>query len=132
MGSDAHCFPTRLDHDRGMLETSQPEPSFTDAACHLADVAQALRAAAGQPNQAAAVADALTDIETALDDLAAGAELAAEAVIRADRPAAVPLTRVAPTRRARAVSWRLHALASDLRASREVCAAVKRAATAHD
>ncbi|HEY7620938.1 MAG TPA: MarR family transcriptional regulator [Solirubrobacteraceae bacterium] len=136
MGSDAHCLAKRLGHDRVMLGTSsvptQCEPSFADAASHLADVAQALRATAGQPNEAAAVADALADIGMALDDLAAGAELAAEAVIRADRPPAVPLTRVVPTRRARAVSWRLHALASDLRASREVCAAVERAATAHD
>jgi hypothetical protein len=40
----------------------------------------------------------------------------------------VQATQVSPTPQARAVSWRLHGLASALRTSREVCPAVQSAA----
>jgi hypothetical protein len=97
----------------------------------LADVAQRLRAQAGQPTQMAAVGDAFANIENALSDLAVAAERTAEAIIEADRPPDASPTRVAPTAHARALSWRLHALGRELRASRDVCAAVEPAAAAN-
>jgi hypothetical protein len=67
------------------------------------------------------------DIERALGDLGAAAELTAYAVVDTDRPAGARATQVSPTPAARGVSWRLHGLASALRTSREVCLAVQSA-----
>ena len=52
-------------------------------------------------------------LEGALDDLAAGAEFAAYAVIEGARPDGAPVTSAAP-RAARSLSWRLHALGGQL------------------
>jgi hypothetical protein len=90
----------------------------------LAEVAHALRVEADHPEELPDLAGVFTDIEYALGDLAVAAEQSAYAVIDNDRPPGARATQVSPTPRARAVSWRLHAVASALRASREVCSAV--------
>jgi hypothetical protein len=98
--------------------------SLGELASRLAEAAQAVRAGAGRPVEIGAVGRAFTSLASALDDLAVGTELTAHAVIDADRPSGVSRTRVAPTPPARSLSWRLHALARELRVSRDVCAAV--------
>lgn len=94
----------------------------------LAEVAHAIRVAADHFDELPDLAVVFADVETALGDLAAAAELMGYAVIDRDRPPGARATQVSPTPRARAVSWRLHGLASALRASREVCPAVQSAA----
>lgn len=74
---------------------------------------------------------AFTDLEAALDALAAAAELTAYAVIDAAAPAGGSLAQPAPPR-ARAVSWRLHALSSDLRGARATCREVNDALRASE
>jgi hypothetical protein len=103
-------------------------PSLGAAARIFADVAHAMRVAADHPTGIADIAQVLADIENGLSDLAVGAELTASAVIAGDRRPGASPTDVAPTPHARAISWGLHSLAAKLRASREVCAEVHRAA----
>jgi hypothetical protein len=93
----------------------------------LAEVAHAIRVEAEHPEGLPDLAGVFADIENALGDLAAAAELSAYAVIDNDRPPGARASGVSPTPPARAVSWRLHGLASALRASREVCPAVQSA-----
>jgi hypothetical protein len=90
----------------------------------LSEVAHALRVQADHPEVPADLACVFADIESALGDLAAAVEQSAHAVIDNDRP---PGARVSqpPTAAARAVSWRLHALAHALHASREICPAIQ-------
>jgi hypothetical protein len=100
------------------------EQSLDSLADRLAEVAQALRRA----SQSSEVNDLATfgaSISSALGDLAVTAELTANAVIDADRPALASRTRTAPSPAARTVSWRLHALASELRGARDVSEAVR-------
>ncbi len=83
-----------------------------------------MRVEADHPEELPDLAGVFADIEDALGDLAVAAEQSAYAVIDNDRPPGARATQVSPTPRARAVSWRLHGVASALRASREVCSAV--------
>jgi hypothetical protein len=102
-------------------------PSMPAAARCLADAAAAFRAAATAPVDGSAFALSLSDVESALGDLAAAAELSAYAVTEAGRPAGVPATYGAPTA-ARSLSWRLHGLRRELLAARDVCAEASRVA----
>jgi hypothetical protein len=97
------------------------------AARRLADAAAAFRAAAAAPRDGSDFALAFSDVESALGDLAAGAELSAYAVTEAGRPAGVPATHAAPAP-ARSLAWRLHGLRRELRAARDVCAEANRVA----
>jgi hypothetical protein len=102
-------------------------PSMAAAARRVADAAAAFRAAAATPRDGPEFALSLSDIESALGDLAAGAELSAYAVTEAGRPAGVPATHAAPTS-ARSLSWRLHGLRRELLAARAICAEASRVA----
>jgi hypothetical protein len=101
--------------------------SFGGLTGRLAEVAQAIRVAADRFEELPDLAVVFADIERALGDLGAAAELTAYAVVDTDRPAGARATQVSPTPAARGVSWRLHGLASALRTSREVCLAVQSA-----
>jgi hypothetical protein len=100
------------------------EESLGVLAGRLAEVAHALRQAAVNPSGVDDIESVAETMTSALGDLAIGAELTANAVIDAERPRRLSRTGVTPSPRARAVSWRLHALGSALRAARDVCAAV--------
>jgi hypothetical protein len=100
------------------------EESLGVLAGRLAEVAHALRQAAVNPSGVDDIESVAETMTSALGDLAIGAELTANAVIDAERPRRLSRTGVTPSARARAVSWRLHALGSALRAARDVCAAV--------
>jgi len=100
-------------------------PSMAAAARRLADAAAAFRAAAATPRDGSDLALSFSDVESALGDLAAGAELSAYAVTAAGRPAGVPATHAAPAS-ARSLSWRLHGLRHELLAARDVCAEANR------
>lgn len=86
----------------------------------LAEVAHDLRVEADHPEAPADLAGVFTDIESALGDLAAAVEHSADAIIDNDRRPGARASQP-PTAAARAVSWRLHALAHALHASREIC-----------
>ncbi len=96
------------------------------AAQRLADAAGALRAAAETPRDGSDFAMCFSDVEAALGDLAAGAELSAYAVTAAERLDGVSATHAPPTSAARSLSWRLHGLRRELLDSRGVCAEVNR------
>jgi hypothetical protein len=100
------------------------EESLSVLAGRLAEVAHALRQAAANPSEVDDIESVAATMTSALGDLAVGAELTANAVIDAERPRRLSRTGVTPSPRARAVSWRLHALGSALRAARDACAAV--------
>jgi hypothetical protein len=102
--------------------------SLGDLTGRFAEVAHAIRVRADHFDQLSDLAVVFADIERGLGDLAAAAELTGYAIIDKDRPPGARATQVSPTPQARAVSWRLHGLASALRASREVCPAVQSAA----
>jgi hypothetical protein len=106
-------------------------PSLEPLARSFADIAHALRVAADHPPELGDLEVAFSEINNGLSDLAVAVELTANAVIAADRRAGALPTQVPPTPYARAISWRLRALATDLRASREACAAVHSAASDH-
>jgi hypothetical protein len=90
------------------LSTTAHDAGLAAPARELAEAARAFRGAAPQPPETADFALAFTDLEGVLDDLAAGAELAAYALLEGARPAG-------------------HALRSRLHAARDVCAEVNRA-----
>jgi hypothetical protein len=100
------------------------EESLSVLAGRLAEVAHALRQAAANPSDVDDIECVAATMTSALGDLAVGAELTANAVIDSERPRRISRTGVTPSSRARAVSWRLHALGSALRAARDACAAV--------
>jgi hypothetical protein len=100
------------------------EQSLSVLAGRLAEVAHALRQAAANPSEVDDIENVAATLTSALGDLAVSAELTANAVIAAERPRRLSRTGVTPSPRARAVSWRLHALGSALRAARDACAAV--------
>jgi hypothetical protein len=112
------------------LVAMRNEESLDSLALRLAEVAHAVRRAAGRPREVNDVAGAVASITSALGDLAVAAELTANAAIDADGPGMASRTAMAPSPGARAVSWRLHTLASELRAARDACEAV-RVASAH-
>jgi hypothetical protein len=102
------------------------DSSMAAAARRLAEAAGAFRAAAALPRDGSDFAMSLGDVEVALGDLAAGAELSAYAVTAAERPDGVSATHAAPTSAARSLSWRLNGLRRELLQSRRVCAEVNR------
>ena len=95
------------------------EESLSVLAGRLAEVAHALRQAAANPSEVDDIESVAATMTSALGDLAVGAELTANAVIAAERPRRLSRTGVTSSPRARAVSWRLHALGSALRAARD-------------
>jgi hypothetical protein len=100
------------------------EESLSVLAARLAEVAHALRQAAANPSEVDDIESVAAAMTSALGHLAVGAELTANAVLDAERPRRLSRTGMTPSPRARAVSWRLHALGSALRAARDACAAV--------
>jgi hypothetical protein len=119
-----------IDGDQGAASTHdamQDEPSLNVLAGRLAEIAHALRQAAANPSEVDDIESVAATMTSALGDLAVGAELAANAVIDAERLRRLSRTGVTPSPRARAVSWRLHALGSALRAARDACTAVAHA-----
>jgi hypothetical protein len=128
----AHHPTTQLTHlpvDRDQDAASthgamRNEQSLSALAGRLAEVAHALRQAAANPSEVDDIESVAATMMSALGDLAVGAELTANAVIDAERPRRLSRTAVTPSPRARAVSWRLHALGSALRAARDACAAI--------
>jgi hypothetical protein len=114
-------------HDQEAASThgaKRNEESLSVLAGRLAEVAHALRQAAANPSEVNDIESVAATMTSALGDLAVGAELTANAVIDAERPRRLSRTALTPSPRARAVSWRLHALGTALRAARDVCAAV--------
>jgi hypothetical protein len=119
---------------RAWAAASQPAPSYVPSADatlasragDLAEPARLFRAAARHPKRGSDLALAFSRLEGVLDDLAAGAELAAYAVIESTRPLEAPVTSPTP-RGARSISWRLHALRGRLIAARNTCEEVTRA-----
>ena len=107
------------------LVAMRNEQSLDSLAVRLAEVAHAVRCAVGRPSGVTDLAGVVASITRALSDLAIAAELTANAVIDADRPALASRTGMAPSPAARAISWRLHTLASELRAARDACEAVR-------
>lgn len=101
------------------------EESLTTVAERLAQVAHDLRQAAANPGRVDDVETVAATMTSALGDLAVGADLTANAVIDLERPRRQSRTGVTPSPRARAVSWRLHALGSALRTARDTCADVR-------
>jgi hypothetical protein len=104
-----------------------PDVPLASRAGALAEAARLFRGAARHPGSGSDLALAFSHLEGVLDDLAAGAELSAHAVIAQAKPPDAPVTSRAPSR-ARSISWRLHALRGRLVAARETCAEVHRAA----
>jgi hypothetical protein len=100
------------------------EDSLTVLAGRLAEAAHAFREAAANPSGVDDVESVAATMTGAFGDLAVGAELTANGVIDAERSRRLSRTGVTPSPRARAVSWRLHALGSALRAARDACGAV--------
>jgi hypothetical protein len=120
--------PFAVEGDAGRAAgPSSEDGSLGCLARRLAEVAHAIRVEADHPEQLAGLAGVFADIENALGDLAAAAELSASWVIDNARPPGARASQVPPTPPARAVSWRLHGLAHALRASREICPAVQSA-----
>jgi plasmid stabilization system protein ParE len=106
--------------------TTTDDSSLAAAARRLAEAAVAFRAAAETPRDGSDFAMSFGDVEVALGDLAAGAELSAYAVTAAERPHGVSAAHAPPTAAARSLSWRLHGLRRELRDARGVCAEVNR------
>jgi hypothetical protein len=104
--------------------TTTDDSSMASAARRLAEAAGAFRAAAETPRDGTDFVRSFSEVEVALGDLAAGAELSAYAVTAAERPEGVSATHAAPTSAARSLSWRLHGLRRELSDSRGVCAEV--------
>jgi hypothetical protein len=102
------------------------DSSMAAAARRLAEAAGAFRAAAETPRDGSDFARSFSDVEVALGDLAAGAELSAYAVTAPQRPDDVSATHAAPTSAARSLSWRLHGLRRELLDTRGVCAELNR------
>jgi hypothetical protein len=120
--------PLTAEHDIGRAGApSSDAGSLGDLTARLAELAHAIRAAADYFEDFPDLPVVFADIQSALGDLAAAAELTGYAVIAKDRPPGAWPSHVSPTPPARAVAWRLHGLASALRAPREVCAAVQSA-----
>jgi hypothetical protein len=107
------------------LVAMRNEESLDSLTGRLAEVAHAVRRAASRPSEINDLGGVGASITSALGDLAVAAELTANGVIDADRPGPVSRTSVAPSPAARAISWRLHTLASELRAARDACEAVR-------
>jgi hypothetical protein len=107
------------------LLVTHSEESLGSLAGRLAEVAHAVRQAAGRPSEVDDVDGVVADITSALGDLAVCAELSANAVIDAERSGIASRTGTTPSPGARAVSWRLHALASQLRTARDACEHVR-------
>jgi hypothetical protein len=118
-----------IDSDQGAASAHamRNEQSLSVLAGRLAEVAHALRQAATNPSEVDDIECVAATMTSALGDLAVGAELTANAVIDAERHRRLSRTGVTPSPRARAVSWRLHALGSALRAARDACTAVAHA-----
>jgi hypothetical protein len=116
-----------IDSDQEAASTHgamRDEESLVVLARRLAEVAHAFRQAAANPSEVDDIESVAATVTSALGDLAVGAELTANAVMDAERVRRLSRTGVTPSPRARAVSWRLHALGSALRAARDACAAI--------
>jgi hypothetical protein len=100
--------------------------SMAEAARRLAEAAAAFRAAAATPHDGSDFALSFSRVESALDDLAAGAELSAYAVTDAGRPDGVPATHASAIPARRSLAWRLHGLRRALLAARDVGAEANR------
>jgi hypothetical protein len=125
MGLPAQPPAHRRDQDVASAHGAvRSEESLSVLAGRLAEVAHALRHAAANPSGVDDIENVAATMTSALGDLAVGAELTANAVIDDERPRRLSRTGLTPSPRARAVSWRLHALGSALRAARDACAAV--------
>jgi hypothetical protein len=117
--------PIEADQEDALTHrVTRNEESLSALASRLAEVAHALRQAAANPSDVDDIESVAVTMTSALGDLAVGAELSANAVIDAERPRRLSRAGVRPSPRARAVSWRLHALGSALRSARDACAAV--------
>ena len=117
--------PTDRDQEASSTHRAlRNDDSLSVVAGRLAEVAHTLRQAAANLSEIDDIESVAATMTSALGDLAVVAELTANAVIGAERPRRLSRTAVTPSPRARAVSWRLHALGSALRAARDACAAV--------
>jgi hypothetical protein len=100
------------------------EASLSRPARSLADAARAFRDASGAQHDPDDLARAFAQVDAALEDLAAAAQLAADATMEgskrrgADAPDALPLAT------ARALSSRLHGLRAELLGARRISSAL--------
>jgi len=107
-----------------MGRRSAGESSSSRSARCLADAARAFRDASDAQHDPEDLAVAFALVGAALDDLAAGAELAAYATMERTRRRAMGPTDGLPLATARALSWRLHGLRSRLADAHGICAEV--------
>jgi hypothetical protein len=115
-------LPARLEivHNRG------GDASLSRPARSLADGARAFREASDAIHDPQDLALAITLVEAALDDLAAGAELAAYSTMEGARRRRAGATDGLPLPTARAVSWRLHGLRGQLVRARRISSELTR------
>jgi hypothetical protein len=92
----------------------------------LRDAARTLRQASDAQHDPEELASAYALVEAALDDLAAGAERLAYATMEHSRRRRGGATEGLPLATARALSWRLHGMRSELVAARRICSDLTR------
>jgi hypothetical protein len=123
--TDRSATSTALDRFSSAPEISQPptgEPSLSRSARDLRAAARTLRRASDGQHDPEELARAFALVEAALDDLATGAEAVAYATMdHSRRRRTGGATDGLPLPTARALSWRLHGLRSELVAARRIC-----------
>jgi hypothetical protein len=92
----------------------------------LADAARGFRDASGAHRGPEDLARAFALVDAALDDLAAAAELAADATMEGSRRRGAEASDGLPLATARALSWRLHGLRGELVGARRICSELTR------
>ena len=100
--------------------------SLSGSARGLRDAARTFRQASDGPHAPEDLARAFGLVEAALDDLAAGAEHVAYATMERSRRRRDSATEAPPLATARALSWRLHGLRSEILAARRICSDLTR------
>jgi hypothetical protein len=102
------------------------EASLTRPARSLADAARAFRGASGAQHDPEDLAGAFALVDAALEDIAAAAELAADATMEGSRRRGRGAREGLPLATARALSWRLHGLRGQLVGARRICSELTR------
>jgi len=102
------------------------ESSLSRSARDLRGAARTFRQASDGQHDPEDLARAFALVEAALDDLAAGAEVVAYATMEHSRRRRGGATDGLPLATARALSWRLHGLRSEVVAARRICSDLTR------
>jgi hypothetical protein len=127
--TDRSAVTTALVRSSSAPEIGRPpagECSLSRSARDLRDAARSFRQASDGQHDPQVLASAFALVEAALDDLAAGAEVVAYATMEHSRGRRGGATGRLPLATARALSWRLHGLRSEVVAARRICSEVTR------